>query len=55
MFTTVENIRQGTYPSMSLKPLSKKDREKMEAEQGAAKAQSSGLQVLDESDGDLPF
>lgn len=54
-FTSVEEIRKGTYPSMPLKKLSKKERERMEAEQGIAKEQSSGLQVLDESDGDLPF
>lgn len=54
-FTSLEEVRNGTFAPLPLKKLSKKDREKMEAEQGIVKEQSSGLQALDDSDGDLPF
>lgn len=54
-FTSVDEIRNGTFRPLELKPLSKKDKAQMEADQGVAPAETSGFPQIDEADGELPF
>jgi hypothetical protein len=54
-FTSVDEIRNGTFKPLKRKPLSKKDKAKMDADQGEAPAETSGFASLDDQDGELPF
>ena len=54
-FTSVDEIRNGTFKPLKRKPLSKKDKAKMDADQGEVPAETSGFASLDDQDGELPF
>lgn len=54
-FTSVDEIRNGTFKPLKRKPLSKKDKAKMDADQGVVPAETSGFASLDDQDGELPF
>lgn len=53
--TSVDDIRNNTFAPMKLKKLSRRDKERMEAEQGTAQTENNGFTSLDDTDGELPF